>query len=54
MGTTLAGSPIATDASSAGTYLFRNGNFSLVQYDVDASYDGEINPETVLDYNTPP
>ncbi|AZO12726.1 MULTISPECIES: DUF1176 domain-containing protein [unclassified Mesorhizobium] len=42
------------DASSSGTYLFRNGNFSLVQYDVDASYDGEINPETVLDYNTPP
>ncbi|MCV3209755.1 DUF1176 domain-containing protein [Mesorhizobium sp. YC-39] len=42
------------DASSAGTYLFRNGNFSLVQYDVDASYDGEINPQTVLDYNTPP
>jgi len=42
------------DASSAGTYLFRNGNFSLVQYDVDASYDGEINPETILDYNTPP
>ncbi|TIT70749.1 MAG: DUF1176 domain-containing protein, partial [Mesorhizobium sp.] len=42
------------DASSTGTYLFRNGNFSLVQYDVVASYDGEINPETVLDYNTPP
>ncbi|RWM02369.1 DUF1176 domain-containing protein [Mesorhizobium sp.] len=42
------------DASSTGTYLFRNCNFSLVQYDVDASYDGEINPETVLDYNTPP
>ncbi|MDX8464719.1 DUF1176 domain-containing protein [Mesorhizobium sp. VK23B] len=42
------------DASSTGTYLFRNGNFSLVQYDVDASYDGEINPETVLDYNTAP
>ncbi|TIL39604.1 MAG: DUF1176 domain-containing protein, partial [Mesorhizobium sp.] len=42
------------DASSAGTYLFRNGNFSLVQYDVDASYDGEINPQTVVDYNTPP
>ncbi|RUV41511.1 MAG: DUF1176 domain-containing protein [Mesorhizobium sp.] len=42
------------DASSTGTYLFRHGNFSLVQYDVDASYDGEINPETVLDYNTPP
>jgi hypothetical protein len=42
------------DASSAGTYLFRHGNFSLVQYDVDASYDGEANPETVLDYNTAP
>lgn len=42
------------DASSAGTYLFRNGRFALVQYDVDASYDGEVNPETVVDYNTPP
>ncbi|MFK0688299.1 DUF1176 domain-containing protein [Mesorhizobium sp. IMUNJ 23033] len=42
------------DASSTGTYLFRNGNFSLVQYDVDASYDGEINPQTILDYNTAP
>jgi hypothetical protein len=44
----------AGDASSAGTYLFRNGTFSLVQYNVDASYDGEINPQTVLDYNTAP
>jgi hypothetical protein len=44
----------AGDASSVGTYLFRNGNFSLVQYDVDASYDGEINPQTVVDYNTAP
>lgn len=42
------------DASSSATYLFRNGDFSLVQYDVDASYDGEINPQTVVDYNTPP
>ncbi|MER8692430.1 DUF1176 domain-containing protein [Mesorhizobium opportunistum] len=42
------------DASDAGTYLFRNGNFSLVQYDVDASYDGEENPQTVVDYNTAP
>ena len=25
------------DASDSGTYLFRNGDFSLVQYDVDAS-----------------
>ncbi|AEH89194.1 DUF1176 domain-containing protein [Mesorhizobium opportunistum] len=42
------------DASDAGTYLFRNGNFSLVQYDVDASYDGKENPQTVVDYNTAP
>ncbi|MDX8528199.1 DUF1176 domain-containing protein [Mesorhizobium sp. MSK_1335] len=42
------------DASSSGTYLFRNGDFSLVQYDIDASYDGEQNPQTVIDYNTAP
>lgn len=44
----------AGDASSSGTYLFRNGDFSLVQYDIDASYDGEENPQTVVDYNTAP
>lgn len=42
------------DASSSGTWLFRNGRFALVQYDVDASYDGEINPQSVLDYNSAP
>jgi hypothetical protein len=42
------------DASSTGTWLFRDGRFSLVQYEVDASYDGQINPETGLDYNTAP
>lgn len=42
------------DASSDGIWIFRDGSFSLVKYDVDASYDGEINPETVLDYNTGP
>lgn len=42
------------DAASNGTWLFRDGEFSLVQYDVDASYDGEINPQSVLDYNTAP
>jgi hypothetical protein len=42
------------DASSIGTWMFRNGEFTLVKYDVDASYDGEINPETVLDFQTPP
>lgn len=42
------------DAGTSGTWLFRDGQFSLVQFDVDASYDGESNPQTVLDYNTPP
>jgi hypothetical protein len=42
------------DASSNGTWIFRNGRFTLVRYDVDASYDGEINPETVLDFHTAP
>ena len=42
------------DASSIGRWLFRDGAFTLVQYDVDASYDGEIDHETVLDYNTAP
>jgi hypothetical protein len=42
------------DASSTGNWMFRNGEFTLVKYDVDASYDGEINPETVLDFLTPP
>lgn len=44
----------AGDVASSGTWLFRDGDFSLVQYDVDASYDGEVNPQTVLDYNTAP
>lgn len=42
------------DASSSGTWIFRDGAFTLVKYDVDASYDGEINPETVLDFHTGP
>lgn len=42
------------DASSTGLYLFREGRFVLVKYDVDASYDEEINPETVLDFDTAP
>jgi hypothetical protein len=42
------------DASSSGTWMLRDGTFTLVKYDVDASYDGEINPETVLDFHTGP
>lgn len=42
------------DASSIGLWLFRDGDFSLVRYEVDPTYDGEINPETVLDYYSAP
>lgn len=42
------------DASSLGYWIFRDGQFTLVRYEVDATYDGEINPETVLDYDTAP
>ncbi len=42
------------DASSLGTWLFRSGEFSLVRFEVDATYDGEIDHQTVLDYATGP
>ena len=42
------------DASSSGTWIFREGSFSLVRYDVDASYNGEIDPITLIDYHTGP
>jgi hypothetical protein len=42
------------DASATGLWLFRDGNFTLVRYDVDPTYDGEINPQTVLDYYSAP
>ena len=38
------------DASSDGTWAFVDGAFRLVHYEVDASYDGEINPQTIVDY----
>ncbi|WP_187971838.1 hypothetical protein [Aquibium microcysteis] len=42
------------DASATGLWLFRDGDFSLVRYEVDPTYDGEINPQTVLDYYSAP
>ncbi|MGE0279817.1 MAG: DUF1176 domain-containing protein [Rhizobiaceae bacterium] len=42
------------DASSNGTWTFRDGNFVLVKYDVDASYDGEIDAQTIVDYESAP
>jgi Protein of unknown function (DUF1176) len=42
------------DASSIGRWIFRDGSFTLVKYEVDAAYDGEINHESVLDFDTAP
>lgn len=39
------------DASSSGRWAFRDGGFMLTGFAVDASYDGEITPETV--YSAP-
>lgn len=38
------------DASSAGTWVFADAGFRLVRYEVDASYDGEINGQVIVDY----
>ncbi len=38
------------DAYTAATWVFDQGRFSLVHYEVDAVYDGEITPVTLLDY----
>jgi hypothetical protein len=37
------------DASSSGKWSFLNGQFVLTHFEVDASYDGEINPIIVYD-----
>lgn len=41
------------DASSSGTYSFREGNFVLTRYIADPSYDGEMNPILILDRSAP-
>jgi hypothetical protein len=37
------------DASSTGTWRFLGGRFVLTRFEVDASYDGEINPTIIYD-----
>jgi Protein of unknown function (DUF1176) len=37
------------DAGSSGTWRFLQGRFVLTHYEVDASYDGEINPTVIYD-----
>src|SRR5690606_36836560 len=38
------------DASSSGMWVFNNGYFIIKRYEVDASYDGEMNPLVLIDY----
>ncbi|SDG78251.1 DUF1176 domain-containing protein [Pelagibacterium luteolum] len=38
------------DASSSGVWAFDKGQFVLKSFEVDASYDGEINPERIVEY----
>lgn len=38
------------DASSSGHWVFQEGSFVLKSYDVDASYDGDINPKRIIEY----
>ena len=37
------------DASDEGVWRFREGRFVLERYDVDASYNGEVDPQRVFD-----
>ena len=40
------------DESSSGKWVFRNGDFALVHYEVDPTPDGE--PQAVVDLDTAP
>ena len=42
------------DISSTGKYVFRNGDFALVHYDVDPTEDGEMNSEPVVNLDEAP
>ena len=38
------------DASTSAIWQFRNGSFDLLSFSVDASFDGEINQEVLVDF----
>jgi hypothetical protein len=42
------------DASSLGKWIFRHGDFALVKFDVDPTYDDKSELQNVLDYDTGP
>jgi hypothetical protein len=41
------------DASSGGTWVFDDGEFRLSHYELDATFDGEMNPKVVVDFAKP-
>ena len=41
------------DASGRGLWVLKDGDFSLVSYDVDPTYDGEVNLFRVADFGKP-
>ena len=41
------------DAASGGVWEFRKGRFALKSYEIDASYDGAINAQTIIDFERP-
>ncbi len=42
------------DASDSGLWIFRDGTFDLVRFEIDPTYDGEINPVAIFDVNEAP
>lgn len=42
------------DTSTRGEYLFRQGAFTLIKYEVDATADDKVEPITVIDLATAP
>lgn len=41
------------DASELGVWRFRDGRFVLERYEVDPSYNGQVDPTTLLDFTRP-
>ena len=42
------------DESSSGKWIFRDGDFTLVHYEVDPTANEEMDPQTVIDLDTAP
>ena len=42
------------DVSSSGKYVFRDGDFTLVHYEVDPTQNEEMDPQAVIELDTAP